>query len=621
MTASTDVQNILTAGRVYTYFLGSAVPTGAQTVEVTVSGSSMKCAGCVTVTGAYDIHISDTSTTQGTIDSPTVTVTVSVGTTGYVVAGLHSAVSAGGFLSVGSGTTEVFERDFGTEHGGMLRRNSTDSAGDVTVGWTYGAGAEDSALVGVVLAEALIVVALDRAEETEESRALTTVRAKTLDIATETDLSRNMANVFVPRVTETDAPRTLVPFSGGWPAFNGTRTFVYTTDDLDTALSGATSGTIFVLPDTLTNGIYVWTTSLPNGVTIRGHPLSAGDPSFATTVVVSTVSVGDFCTLRDLTIGGTVFTFTGTAWFENCLLTRAIANAPPTSASDYVVFSRCTFYVEYDTALFNDNGTAEGNYYFYDCLFVDGRTAGGTATPLIKTGAGDITFVNCTFSTTLANTDWLGATGGATGTATFTNCVFMDEITDIAAPGSATGTHNYSTVAPAMSLGTTVVTNLHTHTGNYLAYVPTNRSPHRAGGSTVARDFAGPMTLDRNYLPYHATAPSAGCYQWQMESSSVYKHRFSDPLDGFSFVYGANTLAESFATDFDVHVFRSHLEVAAAVRSYVWDLIHPSRGYFYVTWDGYYRLLLHSGQFDLTITAPASKIFGAVALTAEEDTE
>src|SRR5688572_13669586 len=47
-------------GSVYGYFLGSSVPTGAQTVEVTVTGAASKRAVAVTVTAAGDTAVEDT---------------------------------------------------------------------------------------------------------------------------------------------------------------------------------------------------------------------------------------------------------------------------------------------------------------------------------------------------------------------------------------------------------------------------------------------------------------------------------------------------------------------------------------------------------------------------------
>lgn len=626
MTASTNVQNTLTPGRVYTYFLGSSVPSGAQTVEVTVSGSSLKVAGCVTVTGAYDILISDTSTTQGTLANPNVTVTVGAAVTGYVIAALHSAESISGDLSVGSGATQVLEQDFGAQHAGMLRRNSTDTAGDVTVGWTD-AVAEDSAIVGVVLREALIVVALDIATETDTSQTLTARKSITLAQVTETDLPRNLANYYVQRAEETDSSRTVVPLTANWPSYSGTRTFVsLNSPNVDTAVSGGASGDVVVLtnepyPASSGNTAYTWTSSLQAGMTLRGNPLDAtGRRTLPMPVIVlSSVNLGDNCTIRDLLAFGalsTGFSFSGKAWFENCALANTIADAPPTDSTDYVVFSHCTFYVTGDLPLFDDDGVAAGGYYFYDCVFLDKRTSG--TSPLIKTFAGDITFVNCTFGETI--TDWFSADPGATGSVTFTNCVFAGEITDITSLGSVTGSSNWGVVSPALSIGQTTVTNLHLDATNYWALPPTNQSPFRAGGTTTARTHAGAMTLDRNYLPYASSNPSAGAYQWKPASSCLYKPRATDPLDGFSFTYGANTLDTTYLEEFEPTLFKSHLEVAAVVRSYVWDLIHPSRGYFYTTWDGYYRLFLHTGQFDLTVASPASRIFGAATLTAEEDT-
>ena len=628
MTEVCFAANTGTAGYVYGYWLGTSIPTGAQTVAVTVSGATAKAAGCITVTAAADLVVDDAPDGDlGSVADPSIDVTVATGRVAYIAGALHSAESTPTDLTPASGFTQVTEYDFGFQVGSIIRRDATDTAGTVSVAWTD-AVAENSAACAIALREPAFFLDLDQSTETDDPRTLTSVHSRALDMSTETDASRNMAMTPVSRVFETDSSRTIVPLTASWPAFNGTRTFIpLTTSTIDSSLSGAASGTVFVLTNqprpTPSAGItgYTWASSLPAGVTLRGNPIDATGQSLSkiTIVVLSSVTVGDDCTLRDMYMYGVFgagFSFSGKAWFENCVLGNTIADAPPSSSSDYVVFSRCTFAATGDIPLFDDDGVAAGGYYFYDCLFLDNRTSG--TSPLIRTFAGDITFVNCTFGTT--RTDWFDADPGATGTVTFTNCVFAEEVTDLTALGSVSGSSNWGVASPAVSIGQTVVTSLHLDDANYWNLTPTNRSPFRAGGTTTTRTHAGAMTLDRGYLPYAASTPSAGCFQWKPASSCLYKARASDPLDGFAFTYGATTLDTTYLEEFESTLFKSHLDVAAVVRSYVWDLIHPSRGYFYTTWDGYYRLLLHAGQFDLTTTSPSSKIFGATTLTAEEDT-
>lgn len=594
-------------GYLYAYFLGASIPTGAQTVEVTESTATSKSAACYTVTAGGDTHASSAGVLDsgGMLDPST---TVSLGTGDYfVAAALHSGTGSLGTCAPLAGFTTVDSQDFGLQTCYFVRKDAVAS-GSVTVGWDSSGFTEEAGIIAVGIVEGLLTLALDRAEETDTARDWT-------------------VRPILDRATETDTSRAILPLTANWPAFSGTRTFIpLSTSSIDSTLSGASSGTVFVLtnqPRPTSTGIeaYTWTSSLPAGVTLRGNPVDAVGQSVTkiTWVVTSTVAIGDDCTLRDMFLFGLVstsFSFSGKAWFENCVMGNTVTDAPPSSSSDYVIFSRCTFMSTGDIPLFDDDGVSAGGYYFYDCLFLDNRTSG--TSPLIKTFAGDITFVNCTFSTTV--TDWLDAAPGATGTVTFTNCVFAGEITDITSLGGVSGSSNWGVTSPALSIGQTTVTNLYLDDSNYWRLTPTNQSPFRAGGTTTARTHAGAMTLDRDCLPYAASTPSAGCFQWKPASSCLYKARSSDPLDGFEFTYGANTLDTTYLSEFSPTLFKSHLDVAAVVRSYVWDLIHPARGYFYTTWDGYYRLFLHAGRFDLTTASPSSKIFGATTLTAEEDT-
>ncbi|MEK9721980.1 MAG: hypothetical protein VW405_00670 [Rhodospirillaceae bacterium] len=632
MTNEGDAASSIFGARVYLFTLLSSIPTGAQTVAVTVSGGSAKIGGCVSVTAGYSSTLASSVFTYDasytTTDEPSIDVTVPAHRSGFICGGVHTTEGVGASLAAASGYTEVYEVDFGTRTASIAYKN-TPVTGASALSWADTGAGTDSAVGGAIaLYEPLFTVALDQATETDESRALAVYKAVTLDRATETDAARNLSHVYIERATETDSSRTIAPLLAAWPTFSGTRTFVSLNEPtVDTAVSGAASGDVFVLtnePYPGASGItgYTWTSSLPAGATLRGNPTGRGVTGGASAlpyVVVSSVTIGDNCTLRDMhlaSVAGAAFSFSGTAWFENCTFGVTVAGAPPSNADDYVVFSRCTFLVAGDAPLFDDDDAAAGSYYFYDCLFLDKRTSG--TEDLIHTYDGDITFVNCTFGP--AYTNWLAANPGGGGTVTFTNCVFSEAMGDLLAPGNVQGTYNWSTASGALPVGETIVTNLHLNDGNYADLSPTNQSKFRAGGTVVDRAHAGPMLLDRNYLPYHATTPSAGCYQWQAESGCLYKQRSTDPLDGFSFTYGVNTLDTTYATGFETKPMQSHLDVSAIVRSYVWDLVHPSRGYFYVTWDGYYRLLLHAGQFDLTVTSPASRIFGAQTLTAEEDT-
>lgn len=426
--------------------------------------------------------------------------------------------------------------------------------------------------------------------------------------------------IAIAQNTETDLVRTVTPMNGAWPKWNGTRTNI-TDGDIDTAIAGAASGTVFVLSSVVGNTLA--STAIPAGVTLRGPP---ADALGTTLSVTGNITVGNNCTFRDMTVDNqsTKFTFSGNAWFENVRFTKdTIADDPPSSSSYTVTFSRCTFIKTRNFAWFEAGTTSQGNYVFLDCVFIDARgTFGSPATPLIKIGKGDITFKNCIFDTALASTHWFGQSAASPpGDMAFYNCVFESAPTDLTAITNVTGANNWSPTSPAVPIGATVNTRLNINTENYGHLLPTNASAFRSGGSS---SYA--RRLDRNYLPYDASTPSAGAYQWQAESSCLVRQRTSNPLSGFSFTYGDTTTALSLwrltvpSARADQDIIESHYITAAIVRAYVHDLVHPSRGDFYVTWDGYYRLVLNHGLFSLTTTGEAARFFGAQTLTDTGDT-
>jgi hypothetical protein len=78
---------------IHAFFLGAGLGTGGKTVEVTCSGSVQKHAWAVTVTGAADTEVVDTTTLNTT--GTTVSGTLSLGGSTCFCAGLGSLSSPG----------------------------------------------------------------------------------------------------------------------------------------------------------------------------------------------------------------------------------------------------------------------------------------------------------------------------------------------------------------------------------------------------------------------------------------------------------------------------------------------------------------------------------------------
>lgn len=162
------IANTAEPGSVYAYFLGSGIPNGAQTVEVTVSsGTTSKAAISFSVTGEGDTIVGGvamvfTKAGATTIANPSMTVR---SIPGYVqclgLGAVFSGVNAPGSITPGSGYTDdggALNADFGTqtckfEYGTAL----TDPGVDVVVNWTI--AAEDCAAIGVALYDVGLFVA------------------------------------------------------------------------------------------------------------------------------------------------------------------------------------------------------------------------------------------------------------------------------------------------------------------------------------------------------------------------------------------------------------------------------------------------------------------------------
>lgn len=123
------------SGRKYVYFLGRDVPTGAQTVAVTVSGAATKQACAMTVTGGTESEIDSVGSNSGTGTNPATGITLR--RRALLFAGLMTDLDDPSLVSPGGGMTQISETDLGTEVTAFARAIA-QSPSVLSVGWTAG---------------------------------------------------------------------------------------------------------------------------------------------------------------------------------------------------------------------------------------------------------------------------------------------------------------------------------------------------------------------------------------------------------------------------------------------------------------------------------------------------
>lgn len=144
-------------GAVYGYLLGSSVPTGNQTVAVdTIDGGSAYHTVCVTLTGAANVEVDDTSVfTSDAQDDPSVTLDTTASTNTFILAGLQSGVAAPSSITAGTGYTAIGAgADLGAQSTFAIRRTDNGTGGSITVTFVTGGGGDDANILAIALKEA-----------------------------------------------------------------------------------------------------------------------------------------------------------------------------------------------------------------------------------------------------------------------------------------------------------------------------------------------------------------------------------------------------------------------------------------------------------------------------------
>ena len=137
-------------GACHTFFLGSSIPTGMQTVAVDVTlGTEVSVAGCTTLTADQDTSVVDTGIVESNNQAnPAVTLSLG-GVTCFAMVGAWSGIGNASITPF-TNWTERFEHDFGNQ-GGWIGTYDTIGSTDVSAGYT--AGGDDVALHAIAIRE------------------------------------------------------------------------------------------------------------------------------------------------------------------------------------------------------------------------------------------------------------------------------------------------------------------------------------------------------------------------------------------------------------------------------------------------------------------------------------
>lgn len=156
VTGSPNAKATAEDGIVYGYFLGSSIPTGAQTVAVTVTGGAItKVALCISLTALSDTQVQDTDVSINSDSATNPSATLALGGNACFCAEVvFSGQGAITGISPFANWTDRQEHDFTNQCTGFYTYDIIASV-DVTMGWTQ--TAEDALAIGIAVTESAIV--------------------------------------------------------------------------------------------------------------------------------------------------------------------------------------------------------------------------------------------------------------------------------------------------------------------------------------------------------------------------------------------------------------------------------------------------------------------------------
>jgi hypothetical protein len=150
---TTDADASGETGRVYAYFLGESIPTGAQTVAISHTGAAtVKWAACYSVTAADDTEIGDFGQTSGDQADPTIALDTGSVTSirfGIIHSGRNARIDLTAFAGM-EAWADGPTIDYGNQVA-IAGRESSPSSGSFNFGYTV--VSDDTAMVAVAVQE------------------------------------------------------------------------------------------------------------------------------------------------------------------------------------------------------------------------------------------------------------------------------------------------------------------------------------------------------------------------------------------------------------------------------------------------------------------------------------
>lgn len=134
----------------FVYFLGSSIPTGAQTVSIDTDASApLKFAACATMTAAADTEVVVTGKLETDQANPQIAIDTGA-TSSLRYFGITTGLNAPSGLTLIAGMTAIHNADLGSIASAFAHQ-TTAATGSVTVGWT--AASDDVAMIAVGVQE------------------------------------------------------------------------------------------------------------------------------------------------------------------------------------------------------------------------------------------------------------------------------------------------------------------------------------------------------------------------------------------------------------------------------------------------------------------------------------
>lgn len=205
MTEVSGSPNILATGETgitYCYFLGTSIPTGAQSVAVDTTATSNYIAYCVTLTAGADTEIVDSDGTinSTSITNPSVTLSLS-GKTSWAGLALHSGAQAVGGVTPLTNWTGRSETDRGATQAACYTFDTIGTS-DVTAGWTQ--TSEDASAVCVAVSEITTLIERSISESITMSDSLSRFKLAIRAISQTITLSDSLAEAALKFRTMTE---------------------------------------------------------------------------------------------------------------------------------------------------------------------------------------------------------------------------------------------------------------------------------------------------------------------------------------------------------------------------------------------------------------------------------